>query len=77
MTNSDTAKFDPKVLPKLNKICGQGFCDSSATYPFCTRLNKVSDTGSADLIKKIILAIIAMITFAITIIIIFSYANEV
>lgn len=77
MTNSDTAKFDPKIFPKLNNVCSQGFCDSRATYPFCTRLNKVSDTGSADLIKKIILAMIAMIAFTVTIIIIFAYANEV
>ena len=76
MANSNITRFDPKIIPKLSKVCGQGFCDSKSTYPFCTKLNKVSDTGSADLIKKIILAIIAMITFTMTLIFVFTYANE-
>lgn len=76
MANSDVGKYKPELIKKLRKICNQSFCDSKSTFPFCTKLSTSSESSCGDILRKVILAIISLIVFAITVIFIFAYLNE-
>ena len=70
------SKMDQKQIGKLQKVCQQSFCNSEETYPFCSRPTVSTDDPTADLIKKIILFIIALICFVLVMMFMFAYINE-
>lgn len=76
MSSSDILRHDPDVIMKMREVCNQAYCDSRSTYPFCTGLAGRKEGSGADLIRKIIMASIAMICFVITMIVVFSYINQ-
>jgi hypothetical protein len=75
-STKDLHGMTDKEIKKLEIVCGQSFCDSRSSYPFCAKLSKVSDINLADLIKKIIMAIIGIIIFSITLVFLFAYMND-
>lgn len=76
LSSSDVMRHDAETIMKLREVCNQAYCDSSSTYPFCTSLSGRMESNGADLIRKIIMAMVAMICFVVTMIIVFSYINQ-
>jgi hypothetical protein len=76
-SSTTLGKYTPKDIKKMELVCAQAFCDSRASYPFCHKLTKVSEVDFSDLIKKIIIAIIAMIVFSLTVMFTIAYINEI
>lgn len=56
-------RMAPKDFIRLTQTCNQSFCDAGSSYPFCTTMAVASSFDLAELFKKIIYALIAIIVF--------------
>jgi hypothetical protein len=76
MSNSKIKAYDSDVIEKLADTCKEAFCDSTTSYPFCSKLTNTSDVNTSQLLRKIILTIISVIVFILVILLFIRNLKE-
>ena len=65
-----------KDVARLRNVCNQAFCSATSSYPFCGPLKGVNSYDNDELIKRIILAIIAIMTVVLIVSFIIYYMGS-
>lgn len=63
-------------VDKMRKVCTQAFCNSTTAYPFCMTLTSSDSLDQSGLIRRIILALIAIMVFILTIFYVIYYMGN-